>query len=57
VHANTDQAAQTVKSIARFLKEGNVREEGDGEVQVEVVVAHDAGWMARNSERFWPGHL
>jgi glyoxylase-like metal-dependent hydrolase (beta-lactamase superfamily II) len=57
VHADTDQAEQTVKSIARFLKEGNVRMEGDGEVQVEVVVAHDGGWAARNGERFWPGYL
>jgi glyoxylase-like metal-dependent hydrolase (beta-lactamase superfamily II) len=57
VHANTEQAAQTVKGVARFLKEGNVQEEGGGEVQVEVVVAHDGGWAARNGERFWPGHL
>ncbi|KAF1833659.1 Metallo-hydrolase/oxidoreductase [Decorospora gaudefroyi] len=57
VHADTYQAAQTVKSIARFLKDGNVREEGDGEVRVEIVVAHDGGWAERNKGRFWPGCL
>jgi glyoxylase-like metal-dependent hydrolase (beta-lactamase superfamily II) len=57
VHADTDQAAQTVKRISRFLKEGNVKEEGDGEVEVEVVVAHDGQWAKRNQGRFWPGYL
>ncbi|KAG9185102.1 3-hydroxyisobutyrate dehydrogenase [Alternaria panax] len=57
VHADTNAAASTVKQIARFLKQGNVKEEGDGEVQVEVVVAHDKGWAEANKERFLPGHL
>ncbi|KAF2249902.1 Metallo-hydrolase/oxidoreductase [Trematosphaeria pertusa] len=57
VHADTDTAAQTVKRIARLLKQGSVREEGDGEVEVEVVVAHDGVWRGRNSARFWPGVL
>ncbi|KAF1848889.1 Metallo-hydrolase/oxidoreductase [Cucurbitaria berberidis CBS 394.84] len=57
VHADTDQAAGTVKRIARLLKEGNVREEGGAEVEVEVVVAHDRGWADNNKSRFWPGHL
>jgi hypothetical protein len=34
-----------------------VKEEGGGDVDVEVVVAHDGGWAERNGERFWPGHL
>jgi glyoxylase-like metal-dependent hydrolase (beta-lactamase superfamily II) len=57
VHADTDAAAATVKKIARFLKQGNVQEEGDGHVEVEVVVAHDKGWADANKERFLPGHL
>ncbi|KAJ4373014.1 hypothetical protein N0V83_003305 [Neocucurbitaria cava] len=57
VHADTDQAAGTVKGIARLLKEGNIREEGGGEVEVEVVVAHDKGWAEKNKSRFWPGQL
>ncbi|CAN9265770.1 unnamed protein product [Alternaria alternata] len=57
VHADTDAAAATVKKIARFLKQGNVKEEGDGQVQVEVVVAHDKGWAEANKRRFLPGHL
>lgn len=57
VHADTDQAAGTVKRIARLLKEGNIREEGGGEVEVEVVVAHDKGWAEKNKSRFWPGQL
>ncbi|CAN9143256.1 unnamed protein product [Alternaria alternata] len=57
VHADTDAAAATVEKIARFLKQGNVKEEGDGQVQVEVVVAHDKGWAEANKRRFLPGHL
>lgn len=57
VHANTDEAATTVKRIARLLKQGKVREEGDGEVEVEVVVAHDKEWREKNPQRFWPSHL
>jgi hypothetical protein len=34
-----------------------VKEDGEGEVDVEVVVAHDGGWAERNGERFWPGCL
>ena len=57
VHADTEQAEQTVGRIARLMKEGSVREEGDGEVEVEVVVAHDRGWTESNEGRFWPGTL
>lgn len=57
VHADTDAAAATVEKIARFLKQGNVKGEGDGQVQVEVVVAHDKGWAEANKRRFLPGHL
>lgn len=57
VHADTDEAASTVKRIAKLLKAGKVREEGDGEVEVEVVVAHDGVWREANLGRFWPGKL
>ncbi|EAT86769.1 hypothetical protein SNOG_05705 [Parastagonospora nodorum SN15] len=57
VHADTDEAARTVERAARLLKKGVVREEGGGEVDVEVVVAHDRGWAEGNAERFWPGRL
>ncbi|KAF2010791.1 Metallo-hydrolase/oxidoreductase [Aaosphaeria arxii CBS 175.79] len=57
VHADTGVAETTVKRIAKLLKAGKVREEGNGEVDVEVVVAHDKEWRERNSDRFYPGHL
>ncbi|KAH9878088.1 hypothetical protein J1614_003305 [Plenodomus biglobosus] len=57
VHADTESAAATVARAARLLKGGNVREEGGGAVDVEVVVAHDGGWAEKNTERFWPGCL
>ncbi|EOA87941.1 uncharacterized protein SETTUDRAFT_27877 [Exserohilum turcica Et28A] len=34
VHADTQAATETVRKIARFLKRGNVKEEGDGEVEI-----------------------
>ncbi|KAH8712120.1 beta-lactamase-like protein [Phaeosphaeriaceae sp. PMI808] len=57
VHANTDEAAKTVKRVAQLLGKGNVHEEGGGPVEVEVVVAHDRGWAENNQSRFWPGNL
>jgi len=58
VHADTDAAARMVERISRFLKQGNVMEEGgDGESHVEVVVAHDGKWAEAHRERFWPGVL
>jgi glyoxylase-like metal-dependent hydrolase (beta-lactamase superfamily II) len=55
VHADTDEAARTVERTAKLLGKGSVQEQGGGEVEVEVVLAHDGGWAERNSERFWPG--
>jgi glyoxylase-like metal-dependent hydrolase (beta-lactamase superfamily II) len=57
VHADTEEAAGTVQRIARLLGKGKVREEGGADVEVEVVVAHDAAWRERNRGRFWPGVL
>lgn len=55
VHADTEEAALTVKRIARLLKSGSVKEEGGGEVRVEVIVAHDTTWAEENKGKFWPG--
>ena len=57
VHADTHAAEGTVKRIAGLLREGKVKEDGDGVVSVEVVVAHDGEWRERNQGRFWPGKL
>ncbi|KAF2475333.1 Metallo-hydrolase/oxidoreductase [Lindgomyces ingoldianus] len=57
VHVDTDEAAATIKRIAKLLKAGKVKEEGGGEVEVEVVVAHDKEWREANQGRFWPGKL
>ena len=58
VHADTDAAARMVERISRFLKQGNVMEEGGGgESHIEVVVAHDGKWAEAHRERFWPGVL
>ncbi|KAF2006085.1 Metallo-hydrolase/oxidoreductase [Amniculicola lignicola CBS 123094] len=57
VHADTGEAEKTIERIKGLLKKGGVREEGGGEVEVEVVVAHDAEWREKNGTKFWPGHL
>jgi len=57
VHADTGTAAKTVKGIARLLKQGSVKEEGGGDVDIQVVVAHDGTWRERNARKFWPGQL
>ncbi|RYP43212.1 hypothetical protein DL768_010032 [Monosporascus sp. mg162] len=50
VHVDTNAARRTLDLIKSFVKEKN-------EVEVEVVLAHDAGWRAGNRHRFWPGKL
>jgi glyoxylase-like metal-dependent hydrolase (beta-lactamase superfamily II) len=57
VHADLEEAGRTVGRAGRLVGKGRVKEEGGGDVDVEVVVAHDGGWAERNGERFWPGHL
>lgn len=57
VHADTEEAAKTVKRAAKLLKKGSVKDEKGNVVNVEVVVAHDKGWAEGNGSRFWPGHL
>jgi glyoxylase-like metal-dependent hydrolase (beta-lactamase superfamily II) len=55
VHVHTGVARQTLDWIDAFVKRRRL--DGEGEVDVEVVVAHDGEWRERNSGRFWPGHL
>ncbi|ORY14060.1 beta-lactamase-like protein [Clohesyomyces aquaticus] len=57
VHVDTEEAAGTVKRIARLLKQGSVVEEGGGQMEIEVVLAHDREWREKNLDRFWPGTL
>jgi len=57
VHVDTELAKRTLVEIeggVRGLREGGGNEAG---VDVEFVLAHDAGWRERNPERFWPGKL
>jgi len=53
VHVDTNVAKSTLSRIQEFVKRG--REEG--ELEVEVVVAHDGVWREQNRHRFWPGKL
>ncbi|KUJ11209.1 uncharacterized protein LY89DRAFT_239627 [Mollisia scopiformis] len=57
VHLDTDAAKETISRIGGLLKRGEVVTDGGGEVDVEVVVAHDKGWSEGNKGRFLPGHL
>lgn len=51
VHVDTNAAKRTLDRIRAFVKERN------GQVEVEVVLAHDGVWRDRNLHRFWPGRL
>ncbi|KAK7752965.1 hypothetical protein SLS62_005124 [Diatrype stigma] len=51
VHVDTNAAKRTLDRIRTFVKER------DGEVEVEVVLAHDGVWRDQNLHRFWPGRL
>jgi glyoxylase-like metal-dependent hydrolase (beta-lactamase superfamily II) len=55
VHVDTDQAKQSIARIKPLMPGGELL--ADGVNQVEVVVAHDAGWRDRNKARFFPGTL
>lgn len=48
VHMDTDAAIGTLDRIRSFLGKN---------VSVEVVVAHDKGWMERNKDKFLPGTM
>ncbi|KAH8902698.1 hypothetical protein BR93DRAFT_987976 [Coniochaeta sp. PMI_546] len=59
VHVHTGVARQTLDRIGEFARQKRLEEGGEGgdEVEVEVVVAHDGEWRAKNRHRFWPGTL
>lgn len=50
VHMNTEQATSSLDRI-KSLK-ANVKDEN-----IEIVIAHDKGWMEKNPGRFLPGTL
>ncbi|KAJ4260735.1 hypothetical protein NW757_001117 [Fusarium falciforme] len=52
VHVHTETARATLYNISSFL-----RDRGSGNVQIEVVLAHDKVWREKNRHRFWPGTL
>lgn len=52
VHVHTETARATLDNISSFL-----RDRGSGNVQIEVVLAHDKVWREKNRHRFWPGTL
>ncbi|KAI8625577.1 hypothetical protein F5Y19DRAFT_467024 [Xylariaceae sp. FL1651] len=51
VHVDTSMAKKTLAEIETGVSE--LKKDND----VEVVLAHDAGWRERNRHRFWPGTL
>lgn len=55
VHADTESAKGTLERIGTLLEAGS-KGRGDDD-EVEIIVAHDKGWMEKNSHRFWPGRL
>jgi hypothetical protein len=54
VHVDTGVAQKTLDRVREFVQEKKV---GGEEVEVEVVVAHDATWREANRHRFWPGTI
>ncbi|KAK3388036.1 hypothetical protein B0H63DRAFT_391396 [Podospora didyma] len=56
VHVDTSVARNTLDQIAGFVSDKKLGVE-EVEVEVEVVVAHDAVWREGNGHRFWPGSL
>lgn len=57
VHVHTGTARGTLDRIKEFARRKEVEGEEGGEVEVEVVVAHDGEWRERNRHRFWPGRM
>jgi glyoxylase-like metal-dependent hydrolase (beta-lactamase superfamily II) len=53
VHVDTGVARRTLDRIGEFVREKTK----EGELDIEVVVAHDGVWRQRNRHRFWPGKL
>ena len=55
VHSNLPVAKRTIRMIQGFIRAINV--EGTDGTSVEWVIAHDRGWMERNSDKFLPGKM
>ncbi len=53
VHVDTGVARKTLDRIEEFVREKGA----GGELEVEVVVAHDGVWREQNQHRFWPENL
>ncbi|KAK3688062.1 beta-lactamase-like protein [Podospora appendiculata] len=53
VHIDTAMARRTLDRLAAFTHDAA----RVGEVEIEVVVAHDGVWRELNRHRFWPGRL
>lgn len=56
VHVDTAVARRTLDRVAEFVNARRV-EGGEGEVRLQVVLAHDAEWASCNGHAFWPGTL
>jgi len=56
VHVDTGVARKTLDRIQGFIRDKKLNGE---EIEVEVIVAHDAAWREENigKGRFWPGKL
>lgn len=55
VHADTHAAQKTIDNIKRFREEVNIAKQQGNDLDVEVIVAHDQKWRARNPSRFLAG--
>lgn len=53
VHVDTHVARQTLDRIRQFVESKT----SDGNLEIEVIMAHDGVWRERNRHRFWPNHL
>ncbi|KAL1985792.1 hypothetical protein VTN96DRAFT_7414 [Rasamsonia emersonii] len=57
VHVDTDGARRTLERIRRFTNNQRGGLDGSVEIEIEVIVAHDAVWRERNRHRFFPKRL
>lgn len=55
VHVDTDTARRTLDMIRQLLKSDFKPD--DSKANIEVVVAHDGGWLQNNKHRFFPNAL
>lgn len=54
VHVHTETARRTVDQISDFVRKRKLHGE---DIEVEIVLAHDAVWREKNKDRFLPGKL